>query len=135
MASVRSDGGWLFLDFRYQRERCREYLNLRDSRDGRSEANRTKRAIEAEIRTGTFDYARRFPNSAKLARLGLHSHGTAALTLAEFARQWMEDWGLHLKPSTRDWYRGMLTAYVFSDPLASKPIAEIGERDVYALLK
>ena len=130
MAKVRSDKGWLFLDFRHRRERSREYLNLPDTRDGRRAAENIKRQVEAELRAGTFDATRRFPNSAKL-----HSHGTAALTLAEFARQWMEEWGLHLKPSTRDWYRGMLTAYVFSDPLASKPIAEIGERDVYALLK
>ena len=130
MAKVRSDKGWLFLDFRHRRERSREYLNLPDTRDGRRAAENIKRQVEAELRAGTFDATRRFPNSAKL-----HSHGTAALTLAEFACQWMEEWGLHLKPSTRDWYRGMLTAYVFSDPLASKPIAEIGERDVYALLK
>jgi Arm domain-containing DNA-binding protein len=44
MASVRSDDGWLFLDFRYRGQRCREYPNLRDSRDAWVEANRTSNA-------------------------------------------------------------------------------------------
>ncbi len=35
MASIRSDKGWLFLGFNHRGERYREYLNLRDTRDGR----------------------------------------------------------------------------------------------------
>ena len=44
MASLRTDNGWYFLDFRYQRVRCREYLNLQEgSRDATVEAKRIKR--------------------------------------------------------------------------------------------
>lgn len=134
MASIRSDDGWLFLDFRYRGERCREYLNLRkESRDARSEANRIKRQIEAEIRAGSFDYARRFPNSVKLGRLGLRSPRNP--TLVEFALVWLEEQAPHLAPSTRYWYRCMLTAYVFSHPIAAPPIAEISEGHINAFMK
>jgi hypothetical protein len=64
MASVRSDGDWLFLDFRHRGQRYRPYLNLRDTRDGRREAEHIKRRIETELRAGTFDYLRAFPNGA-----------------------------------------------------------------------
>jgi integrase len=67
MASIRSDKGWLFLDFRYRGQRCREFLNLRKGRDGEREAERLKRDIEAEIRIGTFDPVRRFPNGSRAA--------------------------------------------------------------------
>jgi integrase len=71
MASVRSDDGWLFLDFRYRGERCREYLNLQSSRDGRTEANRKKRRLEAEIRAGIFNYSDFFPDSSRAERFGI----------------------------------------------------------------
>jgi hypothetical protein len=38
------------LDFRDRGVRYRAYLNLRDTRDGRREAERIKRRVEAEIR-------------------------------------------------------------------------------------
>ena len=71
MASVGQDKGWLRLDFRYRRVRCREYLNLPDTRDARFEANRIKRRLEAEIRAGTFNYADFFPNSPRAERFGV----------------------------------------------------------------
>lgn len=110
MASVRSDDGWMFLDFRYRNERCREYLNLRDSRDGRNEANRVKRRLETEIRAGVFNYAEFFPNSPRAERFGVRPRRSPTLT--EFAREWLEERS-DLAKSTAYWYRCLLAAYIF----------------------
>lgn len=133
MASVGQDRGWLRLDFRYRRVRCREYLNLPDTRDARFEANRIKRRLEAEIRAGTFNYADFFPNSPRAERFDVRPR--RGPTLAEFARQWLDEQEPHLAASTRYWYRCLLTSYVFNEPLASLPISEISDADLNVLVK
>ena len=52
MAKVRTDKRWLFL-VRDRGERIREYLNLRDTRDGRRVAQNIKRQVD-QLRAGTF---------------------------------------------------------------------------------
>jgi len=133
MASVRCDKGWLFLDFHFQGIRCREFLNLPDTRDAKIAANRIKRQVEAEIRAGTLDFARRFPNSKHLDRFGIRPQRNP--TLVEFAREWLEEQSPRLAPSTRYWYRVMLSAYLFSHPIAVRPISEISESGINAFVK
>lgn len=81
MATVRPDNDWLFLDFRHRGQRHRVYLNLRDTRDGNREAEHIRRRVETELRAGTFDHARLFPNGSRAA-----FHLAAQPTLGEFAR-------------------------------------------------
>jgi integrase len=133
MASVGQDKGWLRLDFRYRRVRCREYLNLPDTRDARFEANRIKRRLEAEIRAGTFNYADFFPNSPRAERFGVRPQ--RGPTLAEFACQWLDEQEPHLAPSSRYWYRCLLSSYVFNEPIARLAISEISDGDLNALVK
>jgi integrase len=57
------------IDFRYQGIRCRERLRLAPTATNLKYAARLKAAIEHEIATGTFDYARHFPNSDRARRL------------------------------------------------------------------
>jgi integrase len=133
MASVRNDKGWLFLDFRFRGERCREFLNLRGGRDAQREANRIRRAVEAEIRAGSLDYARRFPQSPMLKRLGLC--GPRSPTLGEVAGQWLEERAPHLSPSSRYWYRCLLASYLFPHPVAAKAIAEVSDADLNNLVR
>lgn len=64
--SVRVDRGHLFLDFRHRGQRYREYLNLEDTPDNRRWAQVRDDLIAAEIRAGSFDYARHFPNSKRV---------------------------------------------------------------------
>lgn len=64
----------------------REPLGLEDNRRNRALARaRVQQAIEREIATGTFDYAKRFPDSPRVKRLGLQTE--ELITLGEFAEK------------------------------------------------
>src|SRR5262245_36156530 len=95
MASIRPDKGWLLLDFRHRGQRYREYLNLRDPRAGRREAEHIKRRVETDLRGGTFDYAHAFPDGSRAA-----VHLAAQPTLGEFARKWLDERAPRLRPQT-----------------------------------
>lgn len=66
MGTVNARGGKLFMDFRYQGVRCREYCKLTDNPANRKRLQSIMERIEAEILLGSFDYAAYFPKS-KLA--------------------------------------------------------------------
>ena len=68
MASIRCSGstGTIFLDFRYSGQRCREYTALPDTTANRKRLQKLLDTIESEIKDGTFDYRKHFPDS-KLA--------------------------------------------------------------------
>ena len=65
MGSVRTlaGRGTLFLDFRYQGQRCREYTALEDTASNRKRLEKVLAGIEASIAAGMFDYTVTFPNS------------------------------------------------------------------------
>lgn len=68
MASVRNcpSTGTIFLDFRYKNQRCREYTALSDTSANRKRLQKLLDTVENEIKAGTFEYRKYFPNS-KLA--------------------------------------------------------------------
>jgi integrase len=70
MGSVRTlaGRGTLFMDFRYQGARCREYTALDDTPANRKRLQKALAVIESEIKAGNFDYAKTFPGSRSLAR-------------------------------------------------------------------
>jgi integrase len=53
----------LFFDFRFQGTRCREYTLLPDTVANRKNMEKVLARIESEIKLGTFEYDRFFPNS------------------------------------------------------------------------
>lgn len=65
MGSVRtlSGRGTLFMDFRYQGKRCREYTALEDTPANRKRLERALAKIEGDIEAGRFDYLATFPTS------------------------------------------------------------------------
>ena len=65
MGSIRklTHNNNLFFDFRYQGIRCREYTLLPDSVANRKNMEKVLARIESEIKLGTFEYSRFFPNS------------------------------------------------------------------------
>ena len=67
MGSVRamSGRGTLFMDFRYQRKRCREYTALDDTPANRKRLKKVLAKIEGDIEAGTFDYEATFPKSRR----------------------------------------------------------------------
>jgi len=71
----------LFMDFRYQGRRCREYTALVDTPANRKKLEKVLAKIEAEIAAGTFVYANYFPNSKALKRLERSAAQVAAATV------------------------------------------------------
>ena len=89
MGSVRVHArGTLFLDFRHQGRRCREYTALPDSAVNRQRLQKTLLRIEQQIKEGTFDYAATFPASANLMAPAQLTSSAAAVapTVAPGAR-------------------------------------------------
>lgn len=65
---LRKDTEMLFFDFRYNGMRCREYSLLTDTPTNRRNMEKVLVRIESEVKLGTFDYARFFPNSGMVAK-------------------------------------------------------------------
>lgn len=59
----------LFMDFRFEGQRCREYTALTDTPANRKKLEKVLDKIELEIAAGTFIYVNYFPNSKALKRL------------------------------------------------------------------
>jgi len=72
------------IDFRYQGIRCRERLRLAPTAQNLKYAARLKATIEHEIATGTFDYARHFPNSSRARRLVAGCSSTVRRALLDY---------------------------------------------------
>lgn len=87
---VRNDNGSLSITFTYDGKRRTEYLGLKQSRANEKIAKQLSDQVAAEITLGTFDYAKRFPNSriVKAERVQAQSDNP---TLAEFTAQWLEE--------------------------------------------
>ncbi len=96
MAALKADKGKLLLDFMWKGQRCREYLGLDDTKEGRSRARQTKTIIEGELAAGTLDYATRFPRSKKVRAGGAFAPPPPPAAPAgprafgAFAREWLE---------------------------------------------
>jgi len=100
MAFITAVRNRLVLDFSWKKVRCREYLRLPATREGRADARRIKKQIEGEIVARTFDYAKWFPEGAK-RELFTPTHETAAApTFAALAREWLENKKAWFAPAT-----------------------------------
>src|SRR5262245_34322568 len=65
MATIKSDKNRLLVDFSWKGVRCREYLGFADTKEGRAQARQKRIQIEADLVTGTFQYAKWFPQSKR----------------------------------------------------------------------
>ncbi|WP_297496485.1 site-specific integrase [Ferrovum sp.] len=70
---TRADTGLLFIDFRYQGQRCREQTALKDNITNRKKVQKVLDHIEAEIATGTFEYRKFFPGSKNARKFDIPS--------------------------------------------------------------
>lgn len=70
MGSIRqrSDTGLLFVDFRFQSQRCREQTTLTDTPANRKRLGKVLIKIEEDISQGTFNYRQFFPSSKNAAK-------------------------------------------------------------------
>lgn len=90
------------ISFQYRGARCREKLKLPPTEANKKYAARLKATIEHEIATGTFDYAKHFPNSPRARKLS-RTPG-AAISVAESLRQWHDSMESELEPETWNEY-------------------------------
>lgn len=153
MGSIRtlSGRGTLFIDFRFDGRRCREYTALADTAANRKRLQRALAAIESEIARGTFVYATYFPDSRATpvvtdARPAATSQTTSgesstgeppmssvpeAPSLRTFADQWMRDHEVEWRRSHIRVLRSTIDKHLLP-ALGDKPVASIAKSDVLA---
>jgi integrase len=138
MASIRAHNGNLFLDFRYQGVRCREYTLLNDTTENRRKMAKILNHIQEAIEKGTFKYRTHFPQSKLAERFDpLPAVTTASMpplavavappplietpTFSVFAEQWFVELSIGWRRSYKKTVRQILD---------SRLIPEFGEKVV-----
>lgn len=94
MGSVRprAETGKLFIDFRYQGQRCREQTLLDDTAANRRRLEKLLDKIESDISIGIFDYAKTFPNSPRAKKFAKDSEQiNGAPLFSEFVEEWWQE--------------------------------------------
>lgn len=86
------------IDFRYQRKRCKERIKLPPTPRNMEYARRVLGAIKNEIALGTFDYAKRFPDSKRARTMSRYTGDTK--TVAQGLRDWLSRKRTELEHST-----------------------------------
>lgn len=122
MGSIRDRGGLLFFDFRYKGLRCREQTLLEDTPVNRKRLETFMAQIDGEIRKGTFDYAKYFPNSRNLTRLTqapvvkgpapVASTQTETPLFKDFAEEWYLENEIAWKKSYQKTVRGTIDGHL-----------------------
>lgn len=101
MGKVRvTAAGYLYFDFHYQGRRCKEYTEMKDTPENRKLMDDAMRRIESEIRLGTFDYSKYFPESKLAGRFESPQVG-GGITFEEYAHKWYKNNMISWKPSVR----------------------------------
>jgi len=88
----RAETGKLFIDFRYQGQRCREQTLLDDTAANRRRLEKLLDKIESDISIGIFDYAKTFPNSPRAKKFAKDSEQiNGAPLFSEFVEEWWQE--------------------------------------------
>ncbi len=96
---VRKETGSLYMDFRWKGVRCREHTLLPDTVPNRKTLQGVLDRINAEITLGTFDYARYFPNSPRVAQF--REAVTPAVSGHPLFKDYAEEWFRQMSPEWR----------------------------------
>ena len=146
MGSIRkrNDTNMLFFDFQFRDLRCREYSLLVDTPANRRQMEKALARIESEIKLGTFDYGRYFPNSPMSARFNTSAQNGSRITdtgpmpaepaetrphtplFRDFAEEWYQEGEIAWKRSYRATIRLTLDKYL---------IPKFGESEVSRITK
>lgn len=150
MGSVRTrkDNGLLFFDFRYEGARCREQTLLPDTAPNRKRMERALQKIEAEIASGSFDYAATFPGSKRTVRPvaaatpmtvpvaissggGANSEPPASPTFCEFTAAWLSEHQIEWRRSHIKVLNSTIDGHLLPE-FGSMPVASITKADILA---
>lgn len=97
MASINSRNGKLVVDFRYEKQRCRETTVYADTPGNRKKLRKLVERMEAELVLGTFKYDEYFPNSergqklSQLNQLRAASQTNNAPLFSDFSELWFRE--------------------------------------------
>lgn len=143
---VRPETGCLFLDFRYRGIRCREQTALPDTPSNRRRLAPLANRIKRELRDGTFDYGKLFPDSPRVDQFEpaaaphpapLPSPASPPATpsttppLGEFAETWYLENAPRWRTTHVETIRGTLDQHILPY-FKQRPLAEITRAEVLA---
>lgn len=148
MGSVRTltSRGTLFMDFRFQGKRCREYTVLPDTPANRKRLEKALAKIEADIAAGTFDYAATFPTSKSVSLVAaatsqkVATEAAAAVELAtapatptfcNFVATWLADHQVEWRRSHIKVLNSTLNGHLLP-AFGDKPVGSITKADILA---
>ncbi|MHA3550863.1 Arm DNA-binding domain-containing protein [Yersinia enterocolitica] len=127
---VEHHGGYLRIWFMYQKKRCRESLGIPDTPKNRKVAADLRQSIGYAIKTGTFDYAKQFPDS-----LGAVQYATTQvrnITIQELFNKWLSLKEPEVSLNTHDRYTSTLkTAATLLGP--DRQVSSIRNEDILKL--
>ncbi|MEK9497118.1 site-specific integrase [Photorhabdus sp. P32] len=84
---VENHGGFLRIWFMYQGKRFRESTGLPDTSKNRKLASEIRQSVNYDIKTGNFDYYKRFPESKNAKKFT--SSAVEAISVADFFDKWL----------------------------------------------
>jgi integrase len=116
----------------YDGRTYREPLGVEASKRTRVDAERLSSTIQLELSAGTFDYAKRFPNSERTKKLGLKPpEQRSNQTLKEFAEAaWLPEKRLEVKRSTFVYYNEIYKPHIEKAEIGKKLLSEINDEDI-----
>ncbi|MGF1794231.1 site-specific integrase [Photobacterium profundum] len=139
MGSVNTKNNKLYMDFRYQSVRCKEYTKLPDTPSNRNRLKRMLQKIDAEITLGSFDYGKYFPNSKlkdrfiELDERKRQSQAYFATSyspkLKEFAQIWLAEMKIEWSKAHYEDVEGVLNKYIYPT-FGSKKISAINKTQI-----
>lgn len=137
MASLNVRNGLLFIDFRFNGQRCREYTKLADTSSNRKRVAQLVNVIEQEISLGTFKYTAHFPGSKMAGKLSVSieqqpnqiaitSKATTTAGFSTFAEDWYRVTKISWRTSHAATVRSTLDRHL---------LPHFGERDFSTITK
>lgn len=107
-------------------------MGVQASKRTRVDAERLSATIQLELSAGTFDYAKRFPNSRRVKTLGLkRPEQRSHQTLSEFAEAaWLPAKRLEVKRSTFVYYSEIFKPHIENAEIGRKLLSEIDDGDI-----
>ncbi|WP_026340884.1 Arm DNA-binding domain-containing protein [Thioalkalivibrio sp. AKL10] len=143
MASVNCKNGKLYVDFRWQGRRRREYTALKDTGSNRKRLDKVAKSIERDIKAGRFDYAKYFPESPapqgwpQTSATGPERFVSARASSVEtpplkrFYLQWSEEMAPMWRQTYRESIETAFETHVFPFFGEKKRVGDIRKEDVH----
>lgn len=132
MGAVRvTSFGYLYFDFYYRGVRCREHTELKDTPPNRQLMEKALKSIDSEMRLGTFQYSRFFPDSPICEQFPGESGDTdmpqpQGIPFEECAERWYRNNKISWKPSVRADFRSALDRHLIPY-FGQRSVTEIGK--------